>query len=117
MDIETITKLIDAGFTKEDITAFMAGKGPDEAGAGDQQDAGKNNPPTDEKPGNDGSENAGKVEAPDPLEAIKALTATVNGLNETVKAMQAANVKNATTATTSKGDPILTAMESFISTL
>ena len=117
MDIETITKLIDAGYTKADIDAMEAGKGKDETGAGDQQNAGKNDPPAGEKQGNDGAENAGKVEVPDPLEAIKALTATVNGLNETVKAMQAANVKNAATATSSKSDPILTAMESFISTL
>lgn len=109
MDIETITKLLDAGYTKAEIDAMQSGDAP--SGESDEG-AGKETPPTDEEQGNDGAENAREV-APE----IKALTETVNALTATVKAMQENNVKGAATDSPKTGDKIKAAMDSFIESL
>ena len=88
MDVETITKLLDAGYSKDEIAALeSAGKTPDE-GAGNE---GAGN----EGAGNEGGEDKGaqNVSTDD---AIKALTETVNALTNTVKAMQESNANKAT---------------------
>ena len=101
MDIETITKLIDAGYTKEDIKALESAGNE---GAGNE---GVGN----ESAGNESSQNL-NIDA-----AIKALTDTVNGLTATVKAMQDANAGKAHTDTPKAGDAIKAAMDSFIEKL
>ncbi len=99
MDIETITKLLDAGYTKEEITALENPK--PEGGAPDKHE-------DQDKP----KENeAGEVN-----EAIAALTKTVEGLTATVKAMQDANVKDATGGKPD-GNKVTDVMKSFIDTL
>lgn len=109
MEIETITKLLDAGYTKAEIDAMQSGNTT--GGEGDEG-TGKENPPTGEEQGNAGAENASEV-APE----IKALTETVNALTATVKAMQESNVKGAATKSASTGDKINDAMKSFIEKL
>ena len=109
MEIETITKLLDAGYTKAEIDAMQGGNIP--SGEGDEG-TGKETTPTGEKSGDDGAENASEV-APE----IAALTKTVNELTATVKAMQENNVKGAATTSPSTGDKINDAMKSFIEKL
>lgn len=115
MDIEQITKLIDAGYTKADIDAMQAGNGgsaeTDKGAGAEDQTKGK---------GESGSapENGDKVtnNTTDFDSALKALTETVTGLTETVKAMQAANVAGAQTS--GNGDKSINdVMKSFIDTL
>ena len=119
MDIETITKLIDAGYTKEEIKALEGGVGNPSGAAGNEDGAGNepHNEGAGKIEGNANEENASKVNNPvDFGAALEALTNTVNGLTTTVKAMQDANVKNASggKAENSTVDDV---MKSFIDTL
>lgn len=111
MDIETITKLLDAGYTKADIDAMQGGDIPSgESDEGTREETA----PTIEEQGNAGAENAGEVVQDD---AIKALTDTVNALTATVKAMQENNVKSVSTESPKTSDKIKAAMDSFIESL
>ena len=110
MDIETITKLIDAGYTKAEIEQISAG------GSGEPEQAGKEEAKANE-PEKPNEQSAGEASHESEMSAtIKALTDTVAGLSATVKAMQDANIKGAKTETP-KGDPIKAAMDSFMNTL
>ena len=109
MEIETITKLLDAGYTKAEIDAMQGGNVP--SGEGDEG-TGKEVTPTSEKSGNDGAENESALNP-----EIAALTKTVNELTATVKAIQENNVKGAATNSPSAGDKINDAMKSFIEKL
>ncbi len=113
MDIETITKLLDAGYTKADIDKLQ---GADGAGSEGAESAGKEEPPKDEVQGNAGEENAGAVKD-DVAEMLKTLTDTVNGLTATVKALQDANAKGAHTSSPKATDEIKAAIDSFIAKL
>ena len=109
MDIETITKLIDAGYTKEEIDKL--------AGAAPGEDAGENAETAGKEQSDAGQENAGKIETGVSIEAaIEALTNTVAGLKDTVKAMQDANAGQAATNTANK-DVIGETIKGFIDTL
>lgn len=112
MDIETITKLLDAGYTKDEIAKLQT---VDNASGETDENAGKANPPEGEKSGNAGAENAGAVT--DVSEVLKTLTDTVNGLTATVKAMQDANAGAASTDSPKSSDKVIEAMQSFINTL
>ena len=112
MDIETITKLLDAGYSKEEITALENPK-PE----GKPEDKPKEPKPDDKPSGkNEDQDKPKENETPEVNEAIAALTKTVEGLTATVKAMQDANVKGAT-----GGKPdnktVTDVMKSFIDTL
>ena len=117
MDIETITKLLDAGYTKADIDKLQgtdiaggeSGKGAEETGA--QGDAGETG-----AQGDAGTENAGAV-SDDVAAMLKTLTDTVNGLTTTVKALQDANAKGAKTDNPKATEEIKAAMDSFIAKL
>lgn len=118
MKIEKIEKFIDAGYTKEEINALLSGGNP-EGG----------NPEGIQKTNEDGNgsaepekakEQSAGSSAPDQsLEitaTLQALTTTVKGLQDTVKAIQAANVKTAATSTP-KTDEIKSIMDTFINSL
>lgn len=109
MDIETITKLLDAGYTKAEIEALgaNAGTGESEENLAGNEDAGKVESETS-------AQNAGEVVQDD---AIKALTDTVNTLTATVKAMQENNIKSVATESPKTSDKIKAAMDSFIESL
>lgn len=112
MDVETITKLLDAGYTKAEIDK-MAGAAtdqPGDAGATENESAGK-------EPGDAGQENASQIVTNVEITAaIEALTNTVTGLKETVKAMQANNANAAATDNPNK-DSIGEAIAGFMETL
>lgn len=107
MEIEKIEKFIDAGYTKEEINALLSGAKPEEP------------KPEEPKPEEPKEQSAGDTTHDSSLEitaTLQALTTTVRGLQDTVKAIQAANVKTAET-TTPKTDEIKSIMDSFINTL
>ena len=115
MDIEKIEKFIDAGYTKAEIEALEHpdAKGGDDSGKAKEPD----NASAGEEQGNAGEKNASAVnQSVEITAAIEALTNTVSGLKETVKAMQDANAGKAATDKPKK-DTIGEAMQSFINTL
>ena len=107
MDVETITKLLDAGYTKAEIDALGAN-----AGTSEGAESGAPNESSTEESSEASAQNASEV-APE----IKALTETVNALTATVKAMQESNVKGAATESPKTSDKIKAAMDSFIEQL
>lgn len=113
MDIETITKLIDAGYSKDEIAALeSAGKTPDE-GAGNEgagNEGAGNEGAGNESAGNESTQNV-NTDA-----AIKALTDTVNALTNTVKAMQEHNANSASGGKPEKSS-VDEVMKTFIDTL
>lgn len=111
MDIETITKLIDAGYTKAEIDAMQAGH---DSGDSTDENAGETTPDAGEKQSAPNEKNASEVNNPVEITAaIEALTNTVAGLKETVKAMQDKNLANASTDKPKK-DSINEAISSFM---
>lgn len=110
MDLESTLKLINAGYTKDEIAAMEAGP--------KTQEQPKQEPPKQEteqpkqEPPKDPASMNGDVAA-----TIKALTETVNGLNATVKAMQEANAKAANVQSNNTNDPIKATMDSFLQSL
>ena len=113
MEIEKIEKFIDAGYTKEEINALLSGGNFEAVQEKNEDGSGS---PKSEEPKEQG---AGEQTHDQPLEitaTLQALTTTVKGLQDTVKAIQAANVKTAATSTP-KTDEIKSIMDSFIKTL
>lgn len=113
MDIETITKLIDAGYTKEEIEKLQPAGDPETVQAQNEDGSGSTEP---EKPK--------EQSAADPThdsavteEMLKTLTDTVKGLQDTVKALQQQNVKTADSKSSNTTDPIKETIDSFINTL
>lgn len=118
MDIEKIEKFIDAGYTKAEIEALEHPdtKGGDNSGKAKEPD----NASAEKEQGSANLENESALEkvgtSMEIAAAIEALTNTVSGLKETVKAMQDANAGKAATDKPKK-DTIGEAMQSFINTL
>ncbi len=115
MDFEEIKAFIKAGYTKEEIEKFETAGTTNNAGAAENaggEDEKPNNDNAGKEPSNAGAENAGKVND-DFAETLKALTATVTGLSDTVKAMQAGNVANASGGRADKAT-YETVMQDFI---
>lgn len=111
MDIETITKLIDAGYTKAEIDAMQAGH---DGGGEAIKNAGETAPDAGKAQSDAGEKNASEVNNPVEITAaIEALNNTVAGLKETVKAMQDKNLANASTDKPKK-DSINEAISSFM---
>lgn len=113
MDIETITKLLDAGYTKDEIAQLENVGGGDGAGAAGNEGAGDENKGAPE--GQAGKET--EVKNDEVAAMLKTLTDTVNGLTTTVKALQDANAKGAQTKSPKATDEIKAAMDSFIEKL
>jgi hypothetical protein len=111
MDIEQITKLIDAGYTKADIDKMQTGE---QGGNEPDESAGKETKTEPKSETGAAPENENKVTDIDAT--IKALTETVSGLTETVKAMQAANLAGAQTQN-NEDKTVNDVMKSFIDTL
>lgn len=116
MDIETISKLLDAGYTKEEIAKYESGAESANAGNENGNDVPKGNEDAGNEQSGAGAENAGTING-DVSEVLKTLTETVNGLTATVKAMQDANAKGAHTDNPKGTDAIKAAMDSFIEKL
>ena len=118
MDIEKIEKFIDAGYTKAEIEA-LENKGANGEPAGNEpsKESGATTPDAGKEQSSRSTENASAINAGGDISAaIEALTNTVTGLKETVKAMQDANIKNASTEKPKKDD-VKSVIDSFMSTL
>ncbi len=113
MDIETITKLIDAGYTKEEIEKLLPVGDSKAVPTPDENRSGSAEP---EEPKEQGAADPAHDSAVNE-EMIKTLTETVKGLQETVKAIQQQNAKTADSKDKDLKDPIKDAMDSFINTL
>ena len=107
MNVEETLRLIEAGFTADEIREM--------AKAGTENPETKQDPI--EEPGAGSSEHESKV-TPEVSEEVKALTAEVAKLTDTVKVMQAENIKNARTGS-SKGatDPVQEHIDAFLKEL
>ena len=111
MDFETITKFVNAGYTKAEIESMQAGH---EKGGETDKGAGAPDQNASEEQGATNPENASTVNQPVEIgAAIEALTNTVAGLKETVKALQDKNVANASTDKPNK-DTIKETIDSFM---
>lgn len=85
MDIETITKLVDCGFTKEEIMK-LTNTEPEPA----PEPSPEPEPVPEPSPAPEPEKSSDEIH-----ENVKALTATVEELVKTVKAMQKSNAKRA----------------------
>lgn len=112
MDNETIIKLVNAGFTKEEIAKMDAGAPDESAGDSAGENLPKGNEDAGEKQGAPSAEHESEID-----KTIKALTDTVAGLTATVKAMQDANIKGASTDKPTGTDALKDTIDSFIKTL
>ena len=113
MDIETITKLIDAGYTKEEIEKLQSGGNAATVPTPNEDGSGSTEPKKTEEPGATDQPHDNKVTE----EMLKTLTDTVAGLKETVKALQQQNAKTADSKNSNVKDPIKETIDSFINTL
>ena len=109
MDNETIIKLVNAGYTKEEIAKMDAGAESKPAGDSKGEELPKGNEDAGEK---QGAEHESEID-----KTIKALTDTVAGLTATVKEMQSAAVKGAVIDKPSGTDALKDTIDSFIKTL
>ena len=105
MNIEETLRLIDAGFTSDEIRAMAAEKEaePETKGTGSE-------------PGKENEVHESKVDSA-PSEEMKKLTDEITRLTETVSKLQDANLKNAKTGSPSVGDPVKEQIDSFLKTL
>lgn len=110
MDIETITKLLDAGYTKAEIDAMASAN----EGA-TSETSGESNEAPSEVESNDSAKNESAL-APELAEMVSKLTETVSGLSATVKALQETNANKAATDKPAH-DKVSDVMKSFIDTL
>ena len=115
MDIEKIEKFIDAGYTKEEINAMLSEGG--NAGAVQTPNEQPATSPKLEESKEQGAGNTPHDSEVNTAEMLKTLTSTVEGLKDTVKALQAANAKNADSGGKKPDNEISSIMDSFIKTL
>ena len=105
MNIEETLRLIDAGFTSDEIRAMAAEKAAEPENEG-----------TANEPSKEGAVHESKVE-PQPSEEMQKLTNEVTKLTETISKLQEANLKNAKTGSSSVGDPVKEHIDAFLKTL
>ena len=106
MDNDKLFKLIDAGYTKEEIEEIFAGSGE-----------GAKEPESGMEQGQGDQKHESEITPADKDATIAELTNTIKELKETVKAMQEANATGAKTEKPGVNDKIEGAIKSFIDTL
>ena len=100
MTYEETLKLIDAGFTADEIRKMESAPAGEAAGEPDKKKS---------------EEAAGEPDKKDDI--VAKLTAEITKLNETVSKMQETNLKNAKSGASSVGDPVKEQIDSFLQTL
>ena len=101
MNHEEVLKLIDAGFSADEIRQ-MAEEKPEEGKPEEKPEEGTQAP---------------EVKAPEVSAEIQNLTEQIGKLNETVVKLQEANIKNARTGSAKVTDPVNEQIEKFIKEL
>lgn len=104
---DKLFKLLDAGYTKEEIAEIL-GTGSDE---------GEEEPDTGVESSQGDQEHESKITPEDNNKTIADLTATIKELKKTVKAMQEANATGAKTDKPRVEDKIQEAIKSFTDSL
>jgi len=102
MDNEQIFKLIEAGFTAEEIRGMAAKAEPQTEGS------------VSAEQGQGSATHEGEVKTSDPSDEIRELKAAILEVNNTVKAIQEANIKKAESSGASVPDQIKEQINSFI---
>lgn len=110
MNGEEVLKLIDAGFTADEIRGMAKKTEEPETGSGEEQVQG-----TGAEQSPEGSVHAGEIAEAKSI--IEDLTGEVTKLTETVRAIQEANIKNARSGSASAGDPVADQIQKFVSEL
>lgn len=100
MNHEEVLKLIDAGFSADEIRQMAEEKPADETPEAKTEEAA-----------------APEVKAPEVSTDIQNLSEQIAKLNDTVVKLQEANIKNARTGSSKLGDPVQEQIESFIKEL
>ena len=103
MDNEQIFKLIEAGFTAEEIRG-MAAKAANPEGEGS----------VSTEQGQGSATHEGEVVNPNATDEIRELKASILELNGTVKALQEANIRKAESGSASVPDQIQEHIDSFL---
>lgn len=110
MNIEDTLRLIDAGFTSDEIRAMAAEKASSTEPEGTANEQGAEN-----------KEHESKVAAEEkaqPSEEVQKLTAEMKKLTETMAKLQEENLKNAGSGSAPKGgDPVKEKIDEFLKTL
>lgn len=106
MTCEETLKLIDAGFTADEIRKMESAPEGEPAGE-----------PEGKPDGDNPKEAANETQKGDPNDVVAKLTAEITKLNETVSKMQETNLKNAKSGESSAGDPVKEQIDSFLKTL
>ena len=104
MNQEEVLKLIDAGFTADEIRAMKAEPAGEE-------------PKPDSKEGEPNPTPDAGSKAPEVSSEIQNLTEQISKLNETVVKLQEANIKNARSGSAKAADPVNEQIEKFIKEL
>ncbi len=108
MNYEETLKLIDAGFSADEIRQMAA-----------QGEESKEAPGSTDESSSEGTVHESKVETP-VNDEVKKLTEEITKLNETVKMLQDANIKKAKSGSTPKdvlADPVKEQIDSFLKQL
>ena len=106
MDNDKLLKLVDAGFTKEEIAKIL-----------DVPDKESEDPKQGMEQSEGDKEHEGAIESGNNDKTIAELTATIKELKETVKAMQESNAKGANTDKPDSSNKIMETMRSFTESL
>lgn len=102
MDNEQIFKLIEAGFTAEEIRGMASKAGQETEGSVPAEQSAES------------TTHEGEVKQLDPSDEIRELKAAILEVNNTVKAIQEANIKKAESSGASVPDQIKEHIDSFI---
>lgn len=100
MNHEEVLKLIDAGFSADEIRQMAEEKPAEETTEAKTEEAA-----------------APETKAPEVSADIQNLTEQISKLNDTVVKLQEANIKNARTGSSNLGDPVQEQIEKFIKEL
>lgn len=99
MNADEVLKLIDAGFSADEIRGMKTGGDPEPA-------------PDPEEGGTPGAE-----EVKEPTPEVKALTEEITKLREQIKSFQTDNIKKANSGTAAVDDPVQKAIDGFLKEL
>ena len=105
MNYEETLKLIDAGFSADEIRQMAAA----------EKEKPEEKPPMEQSAGS--TEHESEVKTPEVSAEIQNLTEQISKLNETVVKLQEANIKNARSGSAKVVDPVNEQIEKFIKEL
>ena len=100
MNADEVLKLIDAGFSADEIRGMKTGEEPAEPTPAPEEGA-----------------TPGAEEVKEPTPEVKALTEEITKLREQIKSFQTDNIKKAKSGTAAVDDPVQKAIDGFLKEL